>query len=90
MSAKAILKRYLERNSSTLPKEPVELRQKVTAVADEAKLVLTTEELDELAPVSLPPPPSEGEGERKKKKGHNSGISEAEVEKGSNATTEEI
>lgn len=78
MSAKAILKRYLERKSSTLPKEPVELRQKITAVAAEAKLVLSTEELDELAP--LP----------KKQKGQKSGDSEAVGEKGGNTPTEEV
>jgi len=78
MGAKAILKRYLERNSSTLPKEPVELRQKITAVAAEAKLVLTPEELDELAPIP------------KGKKRPISGDSEGEGEKGGNALTEEV
>ena len=78
MSAKAILKRYLERNSSSLPQEPVELRQKITAVAAEAKLPITPEELDELTP--LP----------KKQKGAKSGDSEAVVEKGGNTPTEEV
>lgn len=78
MSVKAILKRYLERNSSTLPKEPVELRQKLSAVAAEAMLVLTPEELDELAP--LP----------QKQKARKQGDSEGEAGKGGNTTTEEI
>lgn len=78
MSAKAILKRYLERNSSSLPQEPVELRQKVTAVAAEAKLVLTAEELDELAPIP------------KGKKRQISGDSEAAVEKSGDTTETEI
>ena len=78
MSAKAILARYLERNSSTLPKEPVELRQKITAVAAEAKLSITPEELDELAP--LP----------KKQKGAKSGDLEASVEKSGDTPTTEI
>lgn len=78
MSAKAILKRYLERNSSALPENPAELRQKVTAVAAGARLVLTPDELDELAP--LPP----------KQKGAKSGDSEGDAKKGGNATTEEV
>jgi len=78
MSAKAILARYMERNRSALPQNPAELRQKVTAVAAEAKLVLTPQELDELAPIP------------KGKKRAISGDSDGEGEKGGNAPTEEV
>ena len=78
MGAKAILKRYLERNSSSLPKEPVELRQHIVAVAAEAKLPITNEELDELAP--LP----------KKQKGAKSGDLEAVLEKSADTPATEI
>jgi len=78
MSAKTIIVRYMERNSSELPKKADELRQHITAVAAEAKLVLTPEELDELAP--LP----------KKLKGAKSGDLEASVEKSGDTTSEGI
>lgn len=78
MSAKAIIARYIERNRSTLPSNPIGLRQHITAVADGAKLVLTAEELDELAP--LP----------KKQKGAKSGDLEAAGEKSSDTPATEI
>ena len=51
MSAKTIIARYVARNSDTLPKKADELRQHIAAVAVEANLKLTAEELDDLAPL---------------------------------------
>ena len=61
-----------------MPCEPVELRQKITAVAAEAKLVLTDEELDELAPMP------------KKQKGAKSGDLEPLAEKSGDTPATEI
>ena len=78
MSAKAIIARYIERNRSTLPSDSIGLRQHITAVADEAKLSITAEELDELAP--LP----------KKQKGAKTGDLETSAEKSGDTPATEI
>jgi len=53
MGAKAIIARYMERNSSTLPAGSKELREHIVSVAAGAKLKLSEKELDELAPLSV-------------------------------------
>lgn len=53
MGAKSIVERYMERNRSILPKGKEELRQHIADVASEAKLSLSSKELDELAPLPL-------------------------------------
>lgn len=50
MSAKAIVARYIVRNSLVLPSDHDKLRQHLAAVASEAGLKLTSAELNELAP----------------------------------------
>lgn len=50
MSAKAIVARYIVRNSPVLPSDSEKLRQHLAAVASEAGLALTAAELNELAP----------------------------------------
>ncbi len=66
MSAKAIVARYIVRNSVVLPSDSEKLRQHLAAVASGAGLRLTTEELDGLAP-SPPAPLPCGEGRKKKR-----------------------
>jgi hypothetical protein len=49
MSAKTILIRYLIRRKAELPLDPSELRKHLASVAERDRLMVTEEELDELA-----------------------------------------
>ena len=68
MGAKSIIHRYLDRNRSSLPNDPLKLREALLSAAEKSRLAITVEELDELVPLPTPRPPKGGEKEAAPKK----------------------